>query len=95
MAWRGDSLNAVINEYRRFGALAYLPKVTIIYDTMYGSTCRVAVAMAEGVKAAGARVDLLNLGSNDLTKVALHLYDSAGFALGSPTLNATMMPTVE
>lgn len=47
------------------------------------------------MKSVGAKCEVLDLKSSDLTKVALHLYDSKCFAFGSPTLNATMMPTVE
>lgn len=66
-----------------------------MYDSMYNSTARVALAMVEGVRSAGARCELLDLKVADITKVALQMYDSSAFAVGSPTLNGTVMPLVE
>ena len=95
VAWRGDALSVVLGEYTRFAEKRYNKKVTIAYDSMYGSTAKVAIAIAEGVRSTGASCEVLDLKSSDITKVALHMYDSAAFALGSPTLNSSMMPLVE
>lgn len=38
---------------------------------MYGSTARVAIAMANGVKSVGAMVEVIDMKSSDVTKVAL------------------------
>ena len=95
VGWRGDSIADVLGEYARFSQLKYNKKVTIVFDSMYCSTSKAAIAIAEGVKSTGAQCQVLDLKATDLTKVALHLYDSKCFAFGSPTLNATMMPTVE
>lgn len=62
---------------------------------MYCSTKRAAIAIGEGVRSKGVKCEILDLKAVDLTKVALHISDSKAFAFGSPTLNATMMPTVE
>ena len=67
-------------------------RVSIIYDSMYGSTARVAQAIGEGVKEAGAEFEILDLKSSNLTNVAASLYRCPVMALGSPTLNSTMMP---
>lgn len=95
VGWRGETLSYALKEYTRFASKKYLKKVTIMYDSMYNSTARVAVAMTEGVRSVGAKCEILDLKSSDITKVALHMYDSASFAIGSPTLNSTMMPLIE
>lgn len=95
VGWRGECLNEVLKEYTRFAQKKYLEKVTIVFDSMYCSTKRAAIAIGEGVRSKGVKCEILDLKAVDLTKVALHMHDSKAFAFGSPTLNATMMPTVE
>ncbi|CAL6063236.1 A-type_flavoprotein 2 [Hexamita inflata] len=95
VCWRGESLTTLLEEYSRFANQTYRKKVTVIFDSMYGSTARAALALSEGVRSSGASVELVDLKSCSLTTVALHMYDSACFAVGSPTLNNTMMPFVE
>ncbi|CAL6106590.1 A-type_flavoprotein 2 [Hexamita inflata] len=94
VSWRGSGLDLVLAEYQRFAQLNYESKVTICYDTMYGSTEAAALLIAEGVQQAGARAELVNLNVTSLTTAALHLYDSACFAIGSPSMNSAMMPTI-
>ena len=69
-------------------------RVSIIYDSMYGTTARIALAIGEGVKEAGAEFEVLDLKSSNLTNVAASLYRCPVMALGSPTLNSTMMPSL-
>ncbi|CAL6015750.1 A-type_flavoprotein 2 [Hexamita inflata] len=95
VCWRGESLTTLLEEYSRFANQTYRKKVTVIFDSMYGSTARAALALSEGVRSTGASVELVDLKSCSLTTVALHMYDSACFAVGSPTLNNTMIPFVE
>lgn len=49
LSWRKEALQTVLTEYSRFANLQYLPKVTIAYDSMYGSTSKAALAILEGV----------------------------------------------
>lgn len=95
VSWRDEALSAGLKMYVDFSTdMQVKKKVTIIYDSMYGTTGRVALAIAEGVKAEGALVHIIDMKASDLTKVALHSYDSAVVAFGSPTLNATYMPSL-
>ncbi|KAH0570903.1 A-type flavoprotein 2 [Spironucleus salmonicida] len=92
-SYRGDAVGWAVKKYFDFGAQTHFkPKVSIVYDTMYGTTARAALAIAEGVKSAGAVPHMLPLSAADITKAALNFYDSPCVALGSPTLNSTYMP---
>ena len=95
VAWNAETIPAILGEYTRFAEKRYLKKAVVFFDSMYGSTHRAALAVAEGVKSTGCAVEVLDLKSADITKVALQLYDAAGFAVGSPTLNNTVMPHIE
>jgi len=96
--WRsyaGDILKA----YTDWSRGVAKDKVTIVYDTMHGSTTMMAKAIAEGVMAEGAdvRVCLLADGRYEGTHrsdVVTEVLDSKAILVGSPTLQDEVLPTV-
>ncbi|CAL6106270.1 A-type_flavoprotein 2 [Hexamita inflata] len=95
VCWRGEQIKALMAEYARFANQAYRKKVSIIFDTMYGSTAKAVEKVAEGVRSTGSEAKIMDLNEFNITDVALHVHDSACFAIGSPTQNNTMMPLIE
>jgi flavorubredoxin len=94
LIWR-THLSAIVAAYRRWVAGAVEPKVLVLYDTMWSSTERMAAAIVEGVlenEHASAR--LYNVRDTHLTTLATETLDAAAMAVGSPTLNTTLMPEV-
>lgn len=67
-------------------------KVLIVYDTMWKSTEKMALAIERGVLDAGMRVRVYNVNASHITELATEVLDAAGVAVGSPTLNMTLMP---
>ena len=67
-------------------------KVLVVYDTMWGSTERMAQAVWDGAAATGVEVQLLRLAETGLTRLATEALDAAAVAVGSPCLNGTIMP---
>jgi flavorubredoxin len=61
---------------------------------MWGSTDKMAMAIAEGAVAGGAEVKILKLRATDLTEVVTQILDSKAVIIGSPTLNNQMFPTL-
>lgn len=96
--WRtyaGDILKA----YTDWSRGVSKDKVTIVYDTMHGSTGMMAKAIAEGVMAEGVdvRVCLLRDGRYEGTHrsdVVTEVLDSKAVLIGSPTLQDEVLPTV-
>ncbi len=96
--WRsyaGDILRA----YTDWSRGASKDKVTIVYDTRYGSTTLLAQAIAEGVRAEGAdvRVCLLRDGRWEGTHwsdVATEVLDSKAVLIGSPAFQNKPLPMV-
>ncbi|PKL62672.1 MAG: MBL fold metallo-hydrolase [Methanomicrobiales archaeon HGW-Methanomicrobiales-2] len=96
--WRsyaGDILKA----YTDWSRGVAKDKVTIVYDTMHGSTTMMAKAIAEGIMAEGAdvRVCLLRDGRYEGTHrsdVVTEVLDSKAVLVGSPTLQDEVLPTV-
>ena len=54
---------------------------------MYESTAKIAESIANGIHEAGYEYKLLDLKHNQITRIALELYDAKAFVIGSPTLN--------
>lgn len=74
-------------------------KVTIVYDTMHGSTDIMAKMLAEGIMAEGVevKVHMLKDGKHEGThrsNVVTDVLDSKAVLVGSPTLQNQMYPTV-
>ncbi len=93
LIWR-THLSTIIEAYDRWSKGKYSPKALILYDTMWESTGRMAEAILEGAVAESDTVDvqLMHVRKTTLTRIATEMLDTAAVALGSATLNMTMMP---
>ncbi len=69
-------------------------KVTIIYDTMHGSTKMLAHELAEGVIAGGCDVKLFNLHEDERSEIVKHILDSKAILVGVPTINDMPYPSI-
>lgn len=91
--WR-SSFDVILEAYRHWIICASRPKVLVVYDTMWGSTGKMAEAIADGARAGGVDVKLISIRKSHITEIATEMLDAAVLACGSPTLNMTMMPEV-
>lgn len=91
--WRKD-VARVIEEYGRWARGEATPKVIVIYDTMWGSTEKMAMEIIEGARSAGVEVRLRHLRKNDWSLTMKELMDASVVAIGSPTMNNGMFFTV-
>ena len=91
--WRSDP-SKIIEAYSDWSANASKNKVVIIFDTMWGSTDKMAHAIAEGVVSRGVDVKLLKLRAANRTEAMTEILDSKAVVVGSPTLNNGMFPTI-
>ncbi|MDD1728321.1 MAG: FprA family A-type flavoprotein [Methanospirillum sp.] len=69
-------------------------KVTIIYDTMHGSTKMIGHALAEGVMAGGCEVKVFNLHEDERSEIVKHILESKGIMVGIPTINDMPYPSI-
>jgi anaerobic nitric oxide reductase flavorubredoxin len=91
--WRSNP-SKIINAYLDWSAGKSENKVVIVYDTMWGSTDKMARAIAEGATSEGVDVKLLKLRASDLSEVMTEILDAKAVIVGSPTLNNGMFPTL-
>ncbi len=66
----------------------------IVYDTMWGSTEKLAVALRRGLEDAGVPVRVRPLQSSHISEIMPEVLRSRALLIGSPTLNNGMLPTV-
>jgi anaerobic nitric oxide reductase flavorubredoxin len=91
--WRSDP-SKIIKAYSDWSASVSKNKVVIVYDTMWGSTDKMARAIAEGVASQGVDVKLLKLRTANRTEAMTEILDAKAVIVGSPTLNNGMFPTL-
>lgn len=69
-------------------------KITMVFDTMWHSTELMAREIARGISHEGVKVCLFNLRTSDWSVIIKDIIESRLIAVGSPTLNMGMYPTV-
>ncbi|WP_342306222.1 FprA family A-type flavoprotein [Methanolobus sp. ZRKC5] len=92
LIWR-KGVSRVIEEYGKWARGYSLPKLLVIYDTMWGSTEKMAMEIVEGARASGVEVSLRHLRKNDWSLTMKELMDASIVAIGSPTMNNGMFFT--
>ena len=93
--WRGDDVSTVLAWYREWSTQPLYPKAVIIYDTMWGSTAKMAASIADGIRSTGGiTVKILPLSASDRSDVATEMLESGALIVGSPTLNNQIFPSL-
>lgn len=86
--WREDPTQ-IVKEYVKWASDYQENQVTLIYDTMWEGTRRMAEAIAEGIKKADNKVavKLFNISKIDKNDVITEVFKSKAILVGSPTIN--------
>lgn len=91
--WRKNP-QEIVELYEKWSSYEAELRVVIIYDTMWKSTEKMALAIADGIKNEGVEAKLFKLSVNDITDVMTEVMLAKGIVLGSSTLNNNLLPTV-
>jgi len=92
--WRKDP-SKIIKAYLDWSSgAANKNKVTIVLDTMWSSTDKMARAIAEGATSQGVEVKLLKLRASSYSEAVTEVLDSKAVLVGSPTINNGIFPTI-
>lgn len=86
--WRENPLQ-IVNKYLEWANDYQENQITIIYDTMWNGTRRMAEAVAEGIMSADDKVavKLYNVSKSDKNDVMTQIFKSKAFLVGSPAIN--------
>jgi anaerobic nitric oxide reductase flavorubredoxin len=91
--WRSH-IKDIVESYAKWGKGETDTKALVIYDTMWGSTQKMALAIVNGIVGEGVDVKLFNLTASDKSDVIKEVLDAKALIIGSPTLNNGIFPSV-
>lgn len=93
LIWRKDPAG-IVAAYRRWASGEAEPRVVIAYDSMWGSTEKMAHAIGEGLRQAGVRFHAFKMLVSDRNDVIRELLDARALLVGSGTINGEYLPTL-
>lgn len=93
--WRDDPMQ-IITKYVEWADNYKEDQITIVYDTMWEGTTKLAHAIAEGVakESPETRVKVFNIAKSDKNDVMTEVFKSRAIAVGSPTVGQNILSTV-
>ncbi len=93
LMWR-KHIPQLLATYERWAKGETEESVLIVYDTMWGSTEKMAKAIYRGLTEEGISTKIYRLTGSDMSDIVKELLEARGLVLGSPTLNNAVFPTV-
>lgn len=95
LIWRKpEDIQRIVEMYRRWASHVTEDKVTIVYDTMWKSTEKIAGRLYEELDALDIPVKMLHLSNVHISDVITDIMESKVICFGTPILNNCMLPTM-
>ncbi len=91
--WRSH-IKEIFAAYQNYVVCKPRPKVVVLYATMWQSTAKMANAILEGVQESNVEAQLFDVETTHATRIVTEVLDCAAVAIGSPTLNNSLMPSM-
>ena len=91
--WR-KYIKEILKEYVKWANFETENKALIVYDSMWGSTEKVAYALYDGLEETGIKTTIRNLKNSHISDVINDVLTSRLILFGSPTMNNTMLPSM-
>jgi anaerobic nitric oxide reductase flavorubredoxin len=93
--WRDNPVQ-IVEQYLKWADDYQENQITLIYDTMWNGTRRLAEAITEGIHEADPQVDvkLFNSANRDKNDIITEIFSSKGILLGSPTINKGILTSL-
>ncbi len=93
--WRDNPLQ-IVQKYQEWAADYREDQITILYDTMWDGTRKVAEHIAKGIKQNNDKVTvkLYNVARSDINDAVTEIFKSRMILLGSPTINRGILSTM-
>ncbi len=91
--WRKYPMK-IINAYLSWAKNENAKKVVIVYETMWGSTAKMARSIAEGIADSGVSVKIFDINQSDKTEIISQMLGARGYLIGSSTHDNGMLPSI-
>ncbi|MCL2433503.1 MAG: FprA family A-type flavoprotein [Clostridia bacterium] len=88
------NIGDIVGKYKMWCANQTVEKAVIIYDTMWGTTGKLAQQLYDEYTEKGITAELLDLSQTHHSTAMAKLLEAQYICVGSPTLNNQMMPSV-
>jgi flavorubredoxin len=93
--WRTpEDIAGIIGSYAKWAAQEPTDKVVVVYDSMWGSTAKMARAIGEGLFAGGVKAKLMSMSACHRSDVVTEILEAGGLVVGSATMNNNMQPSL-
>ena len=84
--WRDNPMQ-IVEQYEAWASNYHDGSVTILYDTMWGATKKMALAIARGLESQGVPAKVINTAKFDKNDIITEVFRSKGIIIGSSTIN--------
>ena len=84
----------ILQLYQNWSNNRTTPTAVIIYDTMWGSTEKMAYSLLSGLEEQGINVRLRHVQKTPYSQIITDILEAELICIGSPTLNNNMLPTI-
>lgn len=91
--WR-SYIDEIIAKYEEWTTYQTQEKAVVVFDSMWHSTESMAREICDAFIAEGISAQLIDVKSTHISDIMLYMCDAKYVAVGSPTLNSNMLPTV-
>lgn len=91
--WRSH-IDEIIAKYEEWTTYQTQEKAVVVFDSMWHSTESMAREICDAFIAEGISAQLVDVKSTHISDIMLYMCDAKYVAVGSPTLNSNMLPTV-
>ncbi|HIE31099.1 MAG TPA: FprA family A-type flavoprotein [Methanosarcinales archaeon] len=92
MIWRDPGI--ILDAYQGWSSGESNDTAILVYDTMWGSTEKMALAIAQGIIDAGFEVKVYHLRRSDWSEIVREILEAKIVLVGSPTINNGIFPSV-
>lgn len=91
--WRSH-IDEIIAKYEEWTTYQTQEKAVVVFDSMWHPTESMAREICDAFIAEGISAQLIDVKSTHISDIMLYMCDAKYVAVGSPTLNSNMLPTV-
>ncbi len=91
---RPEDVERLVAAYLNWTSFNAPERVTLVYDSMWHSTEKMTMAIADGVAQEGVECKVIKLSVSPRSEAAHQILESRGFLVGTPTLNNGVLPTI-
>ena len=92
--WRGENIETILDCYSSWASGDVEERAVVVFDSMWGSTQILAQTITEAFAAKGIPAAYYDIKTTPMSDIVTDIFTSKYLAVGSPTINNQMMPTI-